>query len=125
MAHTPEHFTIWAEIPSTDVARSIAFYNEVFGLELTVDNSGPNPMAMFPTVDGEGVAGHIYPGTPPKSGEGPTVHFCVPDKLEDAMARTTKAGGKVLSEPVTIPPGRFAYATDIDGNSIGLFETNG
>jgi len=125
MAHAPQNFTVWTEIPVTDVDRAIAFYNEVFGLELTVDNSGPNPMAMFPTADGTGVAGHIYPGTPAKAGEGPTAHFAIPDTLEDAMARTGKAGGKVLGDPVTIPAGRFAYATDPDGNSIGLFETIG
>ncbi|MGD1934038.1 MAG: VOC family protein [Candidatus Phaeomarinobacter sp.] len=125
MGHAPQHFTVWAEIPTTDIDRSITFYNDVFDLELKRDDSGPNPMAMFPTADGTGVAGHIYPGTPAKSGEGPTAHFAVPGKLEEAMARTGKAGGKVLSDPITIPAGRFAYATDPDGNSIGLFETIG
>jgi len=125
MGHTPQHFTVWAEIPTTDIDRSITFYNDVFGLELKRDDSGPNPMAMFPTADGTGVAGHIYPGTPAKSGEGPTAHFAVPGKLEDAMERTGKAGGKVVSDPITIPAGRFAYAIDPDGNSIGLFETIG
>lgn len=39
------------------------------------------------------------------------------------MARCSKAGGEVIGAPITIPAGRFAYAKDLDGNSIGLFET--
>jgi predicted enzyme related to lactoylglutathione lyase len=38
------------------------------------------------------------------------------------MEACGRGGGKVLSPVITIPPGRFAYATDPDGNSIGLFE---
>ena len=41
-------------------------------------------------------------------------------------ALETDAGGTVLPmPPVTIPPGRFVYATDLDGNSFGLFEPAG
>ena len=42
--------------------------------------------------------------------------------VEQAMAACTKGGGAVVSPVITIPPGRFCYATDPDGNSIGLFE---
>jgi predicted enzyme related to lactoylglutathione lyase len=31
------------------------------------------------------------------------------------------AGGKVVSDPIAIPAGRFAYCLDPDGNSFGLF----
>jgi len=125
MAHAPQHFTVWAEIPVTDLDKAITFYNTVFDLDLKRDDSGPNPMAMFPTADGNGVAGHLYPGEPARTGSGPTVHFAVPDKLEDAMKRAADAGATVTGEPIPIPAGRFAYATDPDGNSIGLFETIG
>ena len=122
MSFAPDNFTVWSEIPATDVDRAIAFYNEVFDLEMKKDESGPNPMAMFPTKDpANGVAGHIYPGKPAADGAGPTVHFASPDKLENALQRVTKAGGKVLSEVITIPAGRFAYCLDTEGNSIGVF----
>ncbi|MEL6586439.1 MAG: hypothetical protein AAFQ50_07220, partial [Pseudomonadota bacterium] len=83
---------------------------------------GPNPSAVFPYAeDGNGVAGHLYPGTP--SENGPTIHLQVPGTLEDAIDRIWDAGGRVLEmDPVTIPFGRFVYAQDPDGNSIGLFE---
>ena len=121
MSFKPEHFTVWAEIPVTDIDKAIAFYNTVFDLELEKDETGPNPMAMFQTSNGKGVAGHLYPGKPAPEGSGPTVHFAVPDKLESTMERVKEAGGHVLSEPISIPAGRFAYCLDPDGNSIGLF----
>ena len=121
MGFTPEHFTVWTEIPVRDLERSRQFYATVFDLELSVDTSGPNPWVMFPTADGKGVAGHLYPGKPASDGEGPTVHFAVADSVEDGMKRVEAAGGKVLSPVIEIPEGRFAYCQDPDGNSIGLF----
>ncbi len=121
MSFTPENFTVWAEIPVTDIDRAISFYNKVFNTDLKKDESGPNPMAMFPTATPGGVAGHLYTGKPAPEGSGPTVHLASPDKLEDALDRVKEAGGHVVSEPISIPAGRFAYCLDPDGNSIGLF----
>jgi len=121
MSFTPENFAVWTEIPVTDLDRAIAFYNTVFDTALTKDESGPNPMAMFPIAAPGGVSGHLYPGKPAGEGAGPTVHFACPDKLEDALERVKGAGGKVTSDIVAIPAGRFAYCLDTEGNSIGLF----
>ena len=121
MSVKPDNFMVWSEIPVTDMARAISFYQDVFKVVLAEDTSGPNPMAMFPTADGKGVAGNLYPGEPAGNGTGPTVHFASPDKLEDALGRVEKAGGKVVSEVMEIPDGRFAYCHDPDGNSIGIF----
>ncbi|WP_432449306.1 VOC family protein [Aliiroseovarius marinus] len=111
----------WAEIPVTDMDKAITFYNAVFKWTMEVDNTGPNPMA---TLGGamDTTSGHLYPGKPSTDGNGPTVHIVVPDKLEDAAKRCSDAGGTVLCDPIDIPPGRFVYAIDPDGNSIGLFE---
>lgn len=114
---------VWSEIPVTDMEKSVAFYNKVFDYNLTIDTTGPNPMAVFPDKDTMGgVAGHLYPGKPAADGQGPTLHLAVPDALEAAMDRCKQAGGTLLGPIITIPPGRFAYAQDIDGNSLGLFE---
>lgn len=113
---------VWCEIPVSDMEKSVAFYNSVFGYSLTIDESGPNPMAMIPNNDAMVVGGHLYPGKPASDGQGPTTHFAVPDALEEAMERVAPAGGMLRSPIVTIPPGRFVYAQDPDGNSIGLFE---
>ncbi|RVT84145.1 VOC family protein [Rhodobacteraceae bacterium CCMM004] len=122
MTYAPQHFTVWTEIPTTDMDRAIAFYEAVTTAELRRDDSGPNPMAMFPTGDKDGVAGHIYPGKPAAPGTGPTIHLAAPGTAEEIAKRVEAAGGKVISPPIAIPAGRFFYAEDLDGNSVGFFE---
>jgi uncharacterized protein len=117
---TAKPTVVWTEIPVTDLDKSAVFYSAVFGLKLVRDDTGPNPLLNF-SDDMEIVSGHLYPGQP-ATGEGPTIHLALPGTLEDGIARCTAEGGKVMSPPITIPPGRFAYALDPDGNSIGLFE---
>ena len=123
MSFTPANSVVWMEIPVRDLDRGMAFYSTVFGHELSRDESGPNPMAIFPVEDMEtGGSGHLYPGEPAQPGNGPTIHLQVQDTLEAAAERCWKAGGTVKSDPIAIPAGRFQYALDPDGNSIGLFE---
>ena len=121
MSFTPEHFTVWAEIPVTDLDRAMTFYNRVFDTELKKVDCDANPFAMFPTPNDAGIAGHLYPGKPAAKGTGPTIHLASPDALEDALERVKSAGGKVVSDVIAIPAGRFAYCLDPDGNSIGVF----
>ncbi|NNF71419.1 MAG: VOC family protein [Rhodobacteraceae bacterium] len=123
MTFAPKNFTVWAEIPVTDIDKAVAFYSKVTGAGLTIDTSGPNPMAVFQTADpASGVAGHIYPGTPSEEGQGPTIHLAAAGTLEQVIARVWDAGGKVLSDAISIPAGRFVYCQDPFGNSIGFFE---
>ena len=117
----PQHAAVWFEIPVTDMARAQRFYETVTDMRLQNDDSGPNPMAIFQTEDLQsGVSGHLYPGKPAQ-GQGNTVHLSVPKPLEAALERVTQSGGKVVSDIISIPPGRFAYCTDPDGNSVGFF----
>ncbi|MDG1115740.1 MAG: VOC family protein [Flavimaricola sp.] len=110
---------VWTEIPVADIDRATAFYNAVFGWTMTVDTTtGPNLMAVLGGRMND-AGGHLYPGTP---GQGPTVHIALPDRLEAGTDRCTKAGGTILGDPISLPTGRFVYATDTEGNSIGLFE---
>lgn len=121
MTFIPENFTIWFELPVTDMQKAIAFYNAVFQTELVQEDMGPNPIAMFPTKDMKGRGGHLYPGKPPAKGTGATVHLACPDTLEATMERWVKAGGEVVTDPIAIPAGRFVYCLDLDGNSVSLF----
>lgn len=123
MSFKPKNLAVWMEIPVTDMEKSVAYYNKVFDADLEVQEGGPNPMATFKTADGKGVSGHLYPGKPAAERTGPTVHMACPGKLEDAMVRVVAAGGQIVSPIIQIPPGRFVYTHDLDGNSIGVFET--
>ena len=111
---------VWGEIPVTDLEKSVAFYNKVFGYDMKIDLSGPNPMAVLGGLENTAGA-HLYPGTPAPDG-GNTIHLSLPDGLEAGIARCNDAGGEVIGQPIQIPAGRFIYAKDPDGNSIGLFE---
>ncbi len=112
---------VWAEIPVGNLPRAMAFYREVFGFDIRLDESGPAPQAILGVGPG-GVGAHLFEGAPAPEGSGPLLHLAVPDSLEAAIARCESAGGSVTSPPVTIPPGRFVYARDADGNILGLFE---
>ena len=113
---------VWAEIPVTDLDRACGFYEKILGEPVKQDDTGPNPMAMLPYSGQLGAAaGHLYPGKPAQNGEGPTVHLSCPGSLEDTLERVKQAGGKIVGDIITIPPGRFFYSIDLDGNSIGFF----
>ena len=123
MSNTAKNTCCWFEIAVSDLNASMAFYGAVLEQDLSVDNTGPNPIAMLSYNDDEpGVGGHLYPGKP--SREGATIHLVVRDSLDAARARILAAGGKVESPDIEIPPGTFFYARDLDGNSLGLFKSN-
>lgn len=111
----------WSEIPVSNLEKAVNFYSTVFKWTMKIDTTGPVPMADFGGTDAPG-GGHLYAGKPAVDGSGPTVHMVVPDSLEDAIARCEGAGGKVTSDPIPLPMGRFVYASDPDGNAIGMFE---
>lgn len=113
---------VWTEIPTADLVAAKAFYEAVLGVEMTIDEDGPNPLAVFPYPGGTGASGHLYPGTPAKAGEGITAHLAVDDALPAVMDRVRDAGGEVVSETITIPAGSFFYAIDPDGNSVSFFK---
>ncbi len=113
---------VWAEIPVADMARAQKFYETLFEEPLNLVEDGPNPMAMLPYPGGVGAAGHLYPGTPAKRGDGITAHVAVFAELDEAMSRVRDAGGEVVSEVITIPAGSFFYAIDTEGNSLGVFK---
>lgn len=117
----PDHSAVWFEIPVSDMGRARAFYGAVLQNELT-DMEGSVPMARFAASDPEkSVAGHLYPGKPPQEGTGITIHLAVSGPLEEAMERVSVNGGRIVSDIISIPAGRFVYCLDPGGNSFGIF----
>jgi predicted enzyme related to lactoylglutathione lyase len=112
----------WTEIPATDLEKARVFYGKILQADLAISEMGPNPAVFLPGSDGSSVSGHLYPGKPAAAGTGNTIHFSAVGPLEDTMNRIKEAGGSVESPVIEIPSGKFFYAVDPDGNSIGFFE---
>jgi len=93
MTFIPAKASAWFEIPVTDMDRARAFYAAVLQNDLTLEESGPNPIAMFSAQE-RLASGHVYPGKPAAPGTGPTIHLMVAAPIEDAMARVTESGGR-------------------------------
>ncbi len=126
MSFTPNHFTVWAEIPVRDLDKGIAFYAAATGGTLDKVEMGGEAVAVFRVAErGAGVSANLFVGEPGASDRGPVIYLAAEGTLEDAMERTKAAGGRVLSDAVTIPPGRYFYAADPDGNRFGIFERAG
>ncbi|MCA0921360.1 VOC family protein [Pseudooceanicola nanhaiensis] len=117
-ASLPPVTVVWAEIPVSDLDAATAFYNSVFGWEMTPMMMGPETVSAFGRG---GVGGNLVEGPVP-AGKGPVIHIAVADGVEAARDRAAAAGATFEGEITTIPPGRYLVMHDPDGNRIGLFE---
>ncbi len=118
----PKNAIAWFEIPVSNLDNAQKFYESVLQTTMIEQKMGPSVMLIFPVEDmATSISGHLYEGKPAIDGSGPTIHLTTPAPLEDALERVKSAGGKVISEEVKVPDGRFFYCQDPDGNSLGLF----
>lgn len=123
MTHVPQHAVVWAEVPVRNLEKAVEFYSAVLQTEMTIEQGGPNPVAMLTAKDfATSIAGHLYEGEPGQKGNGVTVHLAIADTVEAGRDRVFNAGGTSSGDIVSMPFGRFVYCIDPDGNSIGLFE---
>ena len=107
------------EIPSTDLNRSSEFFKQVlnwdfkpFGNGYLLYNNHQGIMAGLRKVDA--VA----------NGNTTVFHVTV-DHLEAVLEKTKSAGGHIKVGKTTIPAiGWYAVISDLDGNSIGLYQKN-
>jgi predicted enzyme related to lactoylglutathione lyase len=111
MSHPVVHF----EIGCKDKGKTSAFYRQVFGW---VIDSGP--MGMIDTGSKVGIAGHIA-----SLGHEPNqyTHFYIgTDDVAASLKKVEAEGGKTVVPPVEIPSGTFAWFTDVEGNTVGLWK---
>jgi uncharacterized protein len=113
----------WIDITARDAARSRAFYSEVFGWEIRVDEQigyglvTPDD-ARLP--GGIGQAGEGYPHPPG------IVTYLAVDDVAAALERAARLGANVAVPPWELPGyGRMAVIEDPDGNRVGLWERRG
>ncbi|MDX2236902.1 MAG: VOC family protein [Hyphomonadaceae bacterium] len=113
----------YVEIPVTDMARAIAFYERVFDLDLERDIVDGYEMALFPLADGPGATAALAKGDvyiPSKTG---TIPYIRVGDIETALERALAAGGSVLYPRKAIgAQGFVAEIEDSEGNRIALHQ---
>jgi predicted enzyme related to lactoylglutathione lyase len=79
-----------------------------------------DPATMINTGAGSGIQGHIS-----SLGHEPHNYTTIYVQVHDVQAYLDKAsslGGTTLVPPVDIPTGTFAWFSDVEGNTIGLWK---
>ncbi len=116
-----KNFVTWFEIPAYNHYRSVAFYNYIYGIEITSVEINGLAMGFFPAESGIGGAIVTGPGCVP-SEIGPLVYLNGGEDLNDVLLKVNYAGGRVLTEKTFISEtaGYFALFIDSEGNRLAL-----
>ena len=110
------------EIAVTDLDRAVAFYQEVFGLELRRETVDGYEMAFFPRDDDRpGCSGALAQGVTYKPcHDGSLIYFDVED-IYLTLSRAKQQNGQVLYEKTDLGEvGYVAEIEDSEGNRVGL-----
>ena len=110
------HPIVHAEIRSNDPDATRAFFGELFGGRYPSEGAFPG----YTVVD-TGVPDALYTAISPLQGDSDLVTFFVGvDDIDGAIADTTRLGGRVVQDPVTVPGVAFALIADPQGHVVGL-----
>jgi uncharacterized protein len=115
------------EIPADDVARAKEFYSSIFGWQLQEMPEMDYTIVRTTEVDENEMptsAGAINGGLMLRSPETPTPVLTIDvESVDQALKQVEAAGGHVVRPRTEIPGmGAFAYFTDPEGNTLGLWE---
>lgn len=111
----------WFEIPTRDMDKAVAFYEQALGRTLRRENFGGLPHAVFPADEAAATgaivaAPHLVPAA-----AGVVIYLDAPDGVKACLDRALGAGGKELQPHTSIGEfGWIAVVRDPDGNAVGL-----
>lgn len=114
----------WFEIPVNDMERAKSFYEQVFQIEISVQDMGNFKMGWFPfDPEGTGSTGTLMLAeTYVPSYDGTMVYFSV-DEINDILPRIKEAGGKIINEKFPIGEHGFCgHFEDSEGNRVALHQ---
>ena len=118
MPPTPGNGKIcYLEIPTTDIARSVAFYQAVFGWRVRQRGDGAT---AFDDAVGE-VSGSWVTGRPPSATPGLLVYIMV-DDIGSSIDSVLRNRGRIVQELGGDAPELTARFADPDGNVLGLYQ---
>ncbi|MCV7280713.1 VOC family protein [Mycolicibacterium flavescens] len=123
---TPVGAPIWIDLATSDIARSQAFYGEVFGW--TFESSGPEYGGYVTALkDGRPVAGLMSNDPQWNSPDGWTTYLHTTD-AKATLAKAFAAGATTcgMDEPMPVPDkGVMGLLADTDGAFVGLWQPTG
>ena len=103
----------YVEFPTTDIAKTKRFYQQVFGWEFR--DHGPGYTGFR---DGRLRGGFTTDAT--VGAGGPLVVIYAKD-LSGIEAKVKSAGGRIVKEPLSFPGGRRFYFADPAGNVLAVW----
>jgi uncharacterized protein len=107
----------YVQIPATDVERSAAFYEAVFGWRLRTRGDGST---AFDDTTGE-VSGGWVTGRPPSADPGLLLYIMV-DDAEKAVEAIVAHGGEIVQTIGGDAPEITARFRDPGGNVVGVYQ---
>jgi uncharacterized protein len=116
------------EIPADDVARAKEFYRSVFDWQLQ-DMPEMDYTIVQTTAVGEDqmptAPGAINGGLMRRTQDTPSPVLTIDvESIDQALKQVEASGGRTVKERTEIPGmGAYAYFTDPEGNTLGLWET--
>jgi len=118
------------EMPYDDQARMSRFYRSAFGWNTTALGPEMGDYVVAATTESEqtgpkrpgAINGGFFQRKPDWPAQHPSVVIAV-RSIGEAMDRVSKAGGRVLGEPMDIPGiGKYVSFYDTEGNRVSLLE---
>jgi uncharacterized protein len=111
------HFEISADNPE----RAAKFYKEAFGWKIEKWNG---PMEYWMVMTGEKEEPGINGGLMKREKTmPPTTNTIDVKSVDDATAKITKSGGKIIKPKMAVPGvGWMAYCQDTEGNLFGIMQ---
>ena len=107
----------YLEIPTTDIARSVSFYQRVFGWQTRSRGDGAT---AFDDAVGQ-VSGAWVTGRPSSPNPGLLLYIMV-DSLTATVETVLAHGGKIVQPPCAGATELIARFADPDGNVLGLYQ---
>ena len=118
------------EMPYDDRTRMTQFYQSAFGWQMQMLGEDMGNYVVATTTetgdDGPKRPGSINGGFFPKKADWPAQHPSVViavDDIKASMTSVTRAGGKVLGDPMEIPGvGQYVSFIDSEGNRVSMLQ---
>lgn len=120
------NFISIVEIPVTDFARAVKFYQAILDVSIEEVDMDGTQMGVLPS-DGETVSVVLVKGNDYKpTMYGSVLYLNAGNDLQPMLDKVEKNGGQVIVPKSEISPemGFFALFTDTEGNKLGLHSIN-